>query len=264
VKLVAVFVALAGAMASARVSLAQQSKAKPAPRPASPPAQAPAAPAKPAATGAAAEAEAAKKAAILNSSRWRRMMFELNEWYTVQPFYDKKQVEQLKANVAASVAKMTSSELEFMLEDMDAKFKLINSPEAQEARNWIGHYLTMASGKKREEMLKELPNLATMTAAQMQREVEKLEQQRAAQQRNQQASDEIRQAQVNNQLAADRAAQQAYIRQQNQPRAAYYSPYRAPAAGGKPPYSDVHLGPSMQYYIGSYGRFGVIFNPSSY
>jgi len=71
---------------------------------------------------------------------------------------------------------------------------------------------------------------------------------------------------VDAQLKQNQQAQQAYIQQQNlAATSAYTSPYRAPAANnGNPPFSDYKTGPSMEYYIGSFGRFGMIFNPSSY
>ncbi|HEV3136619.1 MAG TPA: hypothetical protein VGZ26_01925, partial [Pirellulales bacterium] len=104
-----------------RTVSAQQSKPKPSPKPA-------------AAPGAADSTEAAKRAEILKSERWRRAMFQMNEWLSAQPFYDKKQVEQIKANTVAAVAKMSASDLEFMLEDMEAKFQILQSKEAQDAR----------------------------------------------------------------------------------------------------------------------------------
>ena len=219
----------------------------------------------PVSTSQANSADAAKKAAILDSKRWRRAMFELNEWFSAQRLYDKKQVEEIKADLSARVAEMSSSDLEFMLQDMEAKFQIMESQPAQEARDWLGHYLSLRSAKKREELLKDMPNLVTMTAAQLSQEIQKIERKRTLSQREAAASSRTQQAQVSNQMQANKAAQAAYARQQAQAPAAYSSPYRAAnSTPGARPFDDRKLGPNMEFYSGNYGQFGVIFNPSSY
>ena len=92
------------------------------------PATAPPAAAKPAVSNSQCNAaDAAKKAAILDSKRWRRAMFELNVWFSSQRLYDKKQVEEIKSDLSTRVAEMSSSDLEFMLEDVEAKFQIMDS-----------------------------------------------------------------------------------------------------------------------------------------
>jgi hypothetical protein len=254
----------------------QQKAPSKAPAKSPPKAPAPAAKSAPAATKPAATkppgsnsqlnaSDAAKKATILDSKRWRRAMFELNEWFSAQRLYDKKQVEEIKADLSARVAEMSSSDLEFMLQDMEAKFQIMESQPAQEARDWLGHYLSLRSAKKREELLKDMPNLVTMTAAQLSQEIQKIERKRTLSEREAAASSRTRQAQVSSQLQANKAAQAAYARQQSQAPAGYSSPYRAPnTTPGARPFDDRKVGPSMEFYSGNYGQFGVIFNPSSY
>src|SRR5262249_3678223 len=40
--------------------------------------------------------ERAQKEKILASEAWQQAMFKLDEWFSVQPFYDKAQVQQIK------------------------------------------------------------------------------------------------------------------------------------------------------------------------
>ena len=108
-----------------------------------------------------------------------------------------------------------------------------------------------------------MPNLVTMTAAQLSQEIQKIERKRTLSQREAAASNRTRQSQVSSQLQANQAAQRAYAQQQNQAPAAYSSPYRA-ANDGKPPFADRKTGPDMEFYSGNFGQFGVVFNPSSY
>jgi len=210
--------------------------------------------------------EIAAKRAILESPRWQRMMFEFKQWLSAQKIYNDQQVLDLKRNFNQHVAEASPSELQFILDDMEAKFQIIDSQPAQDARAWMAHYLSIVTQKKRDELLRDVPNIATMTAAQLQQEVMRIERKKAAAARNQAAFDQVRQAQVDAQLKQNQQAQQAYIQQQNlAATSAYTSPYRAPAANnGNPPFSDYKTGPSMEYYIGSFGRFGMIFNPRSY
>jgi pyruvate/2-oxoglutarate dehydrogenase complex dihydrolipoamide acyltransferase (E2) component len=204
-------------------------------------------------------ADPAKKAKILNSPRWRRAMFETNEWLSAQPFYSPEQVAQIKADLSERVAKMSASDLEFMLDDMDAKFKVMETKEAQEARAWLAQYLSVLADKKREEVLKEMPNIATMTAAQLSQEIQKIELKRASRARHQAAFDRARAAQVDAVMRANEMAQQNYRRDSIEAPSSYYSPYRTPPVsarqlqGPKPP--------NLDYYMNSAGGFGFIFSP---
>jgi hypothetical protein len=203
-----------------------------------------------------------RKQEILSSAPWRRAMFEFKEWLSAQQIYDARQVEQIKRDFNERVAAMTADEVQFLLEDMQAKFKILDSPQAQEARAWMASYLAVMSDKKKAEVLKGLPNVATMTAAQLNEEILKIEQKRATITEEQAAFQRTQQAQVSRQLAEDRAMQQQYIRDRNQFPTASYSPYRSQASVKKP-YAD-YRGPQMGYYVNPWGGVGIMINPSSW
>jgi len=233
-------------------------------------AQAPAAtggPAAPAAAGAPAAAASAdraasdaddgdlvKKAAIMNSPRWRRAIFELGEWLSAQAIYTPAQVRTIKADFNRKVERMSSHDLEYLLDDLDAKFKILDTPEARDARSWVGQYLSVMSDRKRAEVLKDVPNVVTMTAGQLQQEILKIEQKRGSLQQQQAAFDEgrqqlVQQAQETRQQTA--AASAAAMRGTG---GVSYSPYRGGGGGGggKPPFSDAKGG-GMTLYSGPFG-----------
>lgn len=137
-----------------------------------PPANEPAAAAKDA-------GDIARKAEIMNSQRWRRAIFELGEWLSSQQIYSPQEVNRIKADFNRKVAGMTSYELEYLLEDLDAKFKIMETSEAKDARAWVGQYLAAMSDSKRAEVLKDVPDVVTMSAAQLQQEVDRIEQNKA-------------------------------------------------------------------------------------
>jgi hypothetical protein len=209
-----------------------------------------------------AAADAARKHEILTSAAWRRAMFEFKEWLSAQQLYDAKQVEQIKRDFNARVAAMTADEVQYLLADMQAKFQILDSPQAQEARAWMASYLAVMSNKKKAEVLKDLPNVATMTAAQLNQELLKIEQKRTTIEQEQAAFQSTRQAEVSQQLATDRLAQQNYIRDRNAFPTSSYSPYRSDASTKKP-YSD-YRGPQMGYYVNPWGGVGITFSPSSW
>lgn len=219
---------------------------------------APAAPSAPA-TGKIDPAEQAKRKQILSSARWRRAMFEFNEWLSTQQIFDAKQVEQSKAELAARVAKMNSRELTAMLDDMDAKFKILESEPAQEAGAWLGQYLSILSDKKRDEVVKELPQLGTMTAAQLSQEIAKIQRKRQSMVRAQATFDQARQAQVDATIKANQAAQEAIRADQRTSAVQYSSPYRPPATRDRPFDNVTDPGPQMEFYVSPWGGVGYIF-----
>ena len=194
-----------------------------------------------------------RKAEIMNSERWRRAIFELGEWLSAQEIYTPHQVRTIKADFNRKVAKMSSHDLEYLLDDLDAKFKIIDTPEARDARSWLGQYLSVMSDQKRAEVLKDMPNVVSMTAGQLEQEIQKLEQKRSSLQRQQAAFDEGRQQLVQQaQLSREQTAQASAAAMRSSGGGASYSPYRGSGGGGKPPFSDAG-GSGMTLYSGPFG-----------
>jgi hypothetical protein len=196
----------------------------------------------------------AKKAEIMGSSRWRRAIFELGEWLSAQVVYTPAQVRNLKADFNRKVEKMSSHDLEYLLDDLDAKFKILETPEARDARSWMGQYLSVMSDQKRAETLRDVPNIVTMTAAQLQQEIQKIEQKRGSLQQRQSAFDEGRQQLVQQAQAARQQTAAASAAAMSRTGGVSYSPYRSGGGGGggKPPFSDVG-GSGMTIYSGPFG-----------
>jgi hypothetical protein len=198
-----------------------------------------------------AESDLARKAEIMNSPRWRRAIFELGEWLSTQKIYPPKEVVRIKSEFNHRVAKMSSHELEYLLDDLDAKFKILDTPEAMEARAWVGQYMSVMSDRKREEALKDGPDVVKMSAGQLQQELQKIEQKRASLQQQQAAFDAGRQQLVEQaQLARQQTAQASRMGQPPGGGAAY-SPYRRQGEG-KPPFSEAR-GSGMTVYSGPFG-----------
>jgi hypothetical protein len=199
-----------------------------------------------------------KKVAIMNSSRWRRAIFELGEWLSAQAIYTPTQVRNIKADFNHKVEKMSSHDLEYLLDDLDAKFKVLDTPEAQDARSWVAQYLSVMSDQKRAEALKDVPNVVTMTAGQLQQEIQKIEQKRSSLQQQQAAFDEGRQQLVQRAQDARQQTAAASAAAMSRTGGVSYSPYRSGGGGGggggKPPFSDAK-GSGMSITSGPFGAY---------
>ncbi len=200
----------------------------------------------------------AAKAEILQSSRWRRAIFELGEWLSVQKIYPPREVQRIKADFNAKVMKMSPQELEYLLDDLEAKFKVIEAPEAQEARAWMGQYLSAMTDRKRADVLRDVPNVVDMTAAQLSQEIQKIERTRQNLKDRQAAFDTGRQvlaevAAANRKATAD--ASLAATSKMNS--STSYSPYRSNSggSGGSPPFANARVGSGMSIGIGPWGAY---------
>ncbi|MGA2256747.1 MAG: hypothetical protein ABSG53_19025 [Thermoguttaceae bacterium] len=171
---------------------------------------APAAPA--AAPAAAANGDMAAKKQILDSPAWQQAMFGFNQWLSVQVLYDKDQVAQIKAQLKDKVKKMSAAQLRAFLEDLQQKLAILGSKEAIAARAWAEDYLTHFTAAAGEKFRKTLPDVAKMTAAQLQQALYDLQQRREAEAASQSAFDQQRDQQVaaireRNRLSAEADAQ---------------------------------------------------------
>ena len=180
-------------------------------------------------------------------------MFELNEWFTAQKLYTPEQVTKMKANFSAKVESMSASELQFVLMDMEEKFQILDSKEAQEARAWLGNYMSVLTAKGRAEVLKSHSELRhderhAVAAGDRPTRAKARERDPAADQRAATARPA-----PNPWTQNEAAAEQAYIRDHTMERSAYSSPYRS--GTGERPFDNVKTGPSMSISSGPWGSW---------
>lgn len=204
-----------------------------------------------------AQDDLAAKTELLQSPRWRRAIFELGEWLSSQEIYSPHEVQRIKAGFNDKVMRMSSRELEYLLDDLEAKLKVMDTPEARDARAWVGQYLSAMSDRQRASVLRDVPNVVDMTSGQLAVELQKIEQRREALRDRQARFDEGRQqlaanAEANRQATA-KASDAATAAMNSSPS---YSPYRNNAGGtGKPPFADARVGSGMSIGVGPWGAY---------
>jgi hypothetical protein len=196
--------------------------------------------------------EAARKAEILGGERWRRVMFEFNTWLDVQPVYTPEQVRRIRRELADRVVAMSSFELEYLLETMDGKLKVLESPAARDARRWLGQYLAVMSDSKRAAVLGELPDVLDMSAVEIEAAVKRVEAKRAEVERRRQETVSSRenfgrfQAVVGQAAAAERDRLSALGTPS-------FSPYRGPPVESAP-FADAYDSPTV-VGVGPWGTY---------
>lgn len=189
------------------------------------------------------------KAEILNSPEWRRAVFELGHWLDSQQIYTASEVASIKSDFNSRVARMSSYELRYMLNDLDAKFQVMDTPEARDARAWLGHYLSAASDMQKSRLLKEVPDVTKMTASELASKIQNIESEKQLIYQRQLKFDQSRQGISAFQQQSIAATQHAVASVSS---ASSYSPYRS---GGEPPFSDVKVGGSVHVTAGPAGAY---------
>ncbi len=202
------------------------------------------------------------KQEILNSPQWRRAMFEFNEWLSAQPIYTPEQVRQVKDSFNRKVAAMDASEVASLLADMEEKIQIMSTPAARDARAWMAQYLSVISDRKRDDLLRDVPNIATMTAAQLSAELAKINEKRQDLNSQQTAFQRGQAAQVANQIQNDRTSSQNFVRNWNTAPTTL-SPYRS-SNDVNQRLNEANIGSGMGFFVGPFGGVGMSFGPSSW
>lgn len=189
--------------------------------------------------------EPRRRAEVLASSRWRRAMHELDEWLATQPVYSADRVRGIKADLAARVAAMSSYELEYLLDQIDEKVKVLDSASAREARDWLGRYLAVMADGRREALLADVPNVLDLSAAELTARLAEVEAKRAAVERSAEDSRRARRefgavVSGDRQAVAEERGRLARIRLDR----LAFSPYRGQPVED-PPFADAYDSPTV-------------------
>lgn len=196
-----------------------------------------------------------RKAQLLGGDRWRRVSFEFDAWLRDQPVYTPAQARAVRADLDRRVAAMSSYEFEYLLETLEAKLRVLDSPAARDAREWLGRYLAVMAARKRAEVLAEVPNVLETTTAELAEGLGRLEARRAAVESARRSAVRGREefaAFLDEQRREEAAARAA--RGRIRLGDAAFSPYR-PRPVADPPFADAAAGPPFPA-AGPWNLFG--------
>lgn len=210
--------------------------------------------AKPAPT-AAGNDDLVRKAQLLGSDRWRRVVFEFETWLRQQPVYSPAQARGIRSDLDRRVAGMSSYEVDYLLDTLESKLRILDSPAARDSREWLGRYLAVMAERKRAEVLADVPNVLEMTTADLVAGLDRLKAKQTAVEESRRNSIRGREefaAFLREQRAAVEAAREA--RSRVRVGDAALSPYRVPPVA-EPPFADTGDGQPFPQ-VGPWGIFG--------
>ncbi|HTQ38203.1 MAG TPA: hypothetical protein VMJ32_04210 [Pirellulales bacterium] len=201
------------------------------------------------ASGSAASADAAERAKILNSDQWKQIGTQYQQWLNTQPIYSPSQIKKINDQLDAQIQNMPTSELQGFMDDWQAKLKVLNGKDFQEAQNWLGAYMTnMAEGYRRNYLQQMgLTDIPSMSAGQLEEAITDIRANQMSIQQNQAAFNASRRQAVQNAQQQNAASIQAQQQQSNSYTSSagfntFQSPYRPPKFNPPPP-------PQMKFFI---------------
>ena len=173
-------------------------------------------------------------------------MFELNEWLKVQRVYSPEQVARIKSEFTARVDRMSAQEMQFVLKDLEAKFRILNTPESREVRAWLGNYLSILTDRGREDLLKVIPDFNQMNSIKLQQTIDKLALRRNSRSGQRNQVQQLRSSATNPWNRGTAAASRPAAR------TGYRSPYRP--RSNERPFDNVQVGTRREMTIGPQGQ----------
>jgi len=182
-----------------------------------------------------------ERQALLDSDEWHDTMHALDEWFSAQPMYSDEQVERIRVRMRRSIARMSHQELVDYKQDLDEKLDILFSPEWRAQMELLSQKLAVATPSYAKKIGLRYPDVANLSAAQLQKELDSLQAQQAGAQREATAFNQIRRQRV--------ASAERELQEQNRSRVhaldrasahigagAYHSNYHPSPARQNPPY----------------------------
>jgi hypothetical protein len=180
----------------------------------------------------------ARKADIMHGAAWRRAIAEFGDWLETQTVYPPAEVRRIKVRFNEHVAAMSSYELDYLLDSIARKMDLLATPEARDAKAWLGEYLSAMSDARRARELRTIPNILDMSADELWQEIQRIDRKRGTLQSRQQGVATRQQALVDRADANRRSSADAARAAAERTRGTSAAP-PSRQGGGPLPFSDV-------------------------
>jgi hypothetical protein len=171
------------------------------------------------------------RAKIMASDEWKQISVGYQKWLSTQPIYTSKQIDRINGKLDAQIRSMPTSELQGFLDDWQAKLKVLNGKNFQEAQDWLGAYTTnMADGYRRNYLqsmgLTDIPN---MSAKQLESAITEIRANQSTIVQDQASFNQVRQQTVQtvqqNMAATQQADQNASMQDGGGEYSTFQSPY---------------------------------------
>src|SRR5579863_7371142 len=104
---------------------------------------------------------------IRASESWQKTMNGLDEWFSVQPIYDRTEIVAVKSDLSRRVEEMSPNEREAFQQSLDAKLEMVLGLAGRDILGWVAASWAAASPAYRKKLDVHYPDLTKMTAAQL-------------------------------------------------------------------------------------------------
>jgi len=207
--------------------------------------------------------DVAAKEKIMSSPEWKQTFHDFNEWMSAQVIYDADQIQQIRKRMALGISRMTPAQLERFQSDIQEKLAVLNSDQAKQAGTYLTETFAVASPAYARKVRAKLPDVLTMTAAQINQQLDIFAVKHAAALKTQKTFEADRQQSIaynQAQLAAmkaesDQAMNRASAAAAQGGKSGNYTAARDYYPGGVG--NDGPFGPGTSYYGGfGLGGFG--------
>lgn len=202
---------------------------------------------------------AARRAELFASDRWLRIIDGLRQWASTTKVYTPEQIEEIRQQYSARVREQSPEEIERTMASMEKWLEVVLSPEARQANALIAKTLSLQSESAAARTRERLPDVAFLTAAELERELIQFQKQRASNEVVAAAMEQARTQQIDmtqRTLTAQRQAQQQ-ANAAARSRAAARRPYQSPLSPPEPT-TRIDRSNNTQFFFDSWGRTGVV------
>ena len=111
--------------------------------------------------------DSAARNEILQSSSWRDTLRQFNDWLAVQVLYDEEGTKHIKARLEGAIGRMTPGQLKTFEADLRNKLAVLTSDRALDAQAFLAEKFLVASDAYARRIRQQLPDVLSMTAAQI-------------------------------------------------------------------------------------------------
>lgn len=167
----------------------------------------------------------------------RTVLRDFDAWARVQTLYEPEQVKKFRARIVEKAGQLSGDDLAAFLADLTDRLHVLTSEEARDARRWLNQTLSVASDSYAKEIRSKLPDVAKLSAGELQEELDDFEARQTSNKQYRAGLEKTRQAQIKNieqekrrqEEANDRAALSDGNYSPYSPAAPRtYTPYRRP------------------------------------
>ena len=111
---------------------------------------------------------------ILQSRSWQDTLQQFNDWLSTQVLYDADEVKHIRVRLATGIDRMSAAQLEVFLNDLRVKMSILTSDRALDVQDYLSEKFLVASEAYTRRIRQQLPDVLSMTPAQIEQRLAQL------------------------------------------------------------------------------------------